>query len=125
MNKDYQTNHLDTNYGAMVGHVGDGGKVEINQFHTINKESELRKILNSLLNAPLEEPSELDKTSYKIEAKLEYNNITDDWYEIITDEFYLFESTINDTLKLSIDGIPQKVNFYFKCKDITEKQKEI
>lgn len=111
MDKNLQTNTLNDNLGAIIASVENGGKVEINQFQTINKESELRKILNSLLNAPLEEPSELDKTSYKIEAKLEYNNITDDWYEIITDEFYLFESTINDTLKQSIDGIPQKGRF--------------
>lgn len=111
MSKNHQTNHLDINYGAMVGTVENGAKVEINQFQTINKESELRKILNSLLNSPLEKSFELDKTSYLIEEKLQYNNVTDDWYEIITDEFFLFESTINDTLKQNIDGIPQKGKF--------------
>lgn len=104
-----QLNHLNTNNGSIVG--TNSGKIVIKQFPTINKESELRKILNSLLNAPLEELSELDKKSYKIEEKLEYNNITDDWYQIITDEFYLFESTINDTLKQSVDGIPLKGKF--------------
>ncbi|MDX4049961.1 hypothetical protein Q6A83_04130 [Aliarcobacter skirrowii] len=104
-----QSNSLRDNNGAVIGK--NEAPITINQYSTINRESELRKILNCLLNTPLEETSELDKTSYKIEAKLDYNNITDDWYEIITDEFYLFESTINDTLKQSIDGIPPKGKF--------------
>lgn len=105
---DMQTNQFRDNKGLIVGkNVG----TIIQQYSAVNKESELRKILNYLLKAPIEEISELDKTSYKIESKLDYNNITDDWYEIITDEFYLFESTINDTLKQGIDGVPQKAKF--------------
>jgi hypothetical protein len=104
-----QTNQLRDNNGALI--TDNNGVVNINHYSALNRESELRKILDCLLKAPLDENFELDKTSYKIEAKLDYNNITDDWYEIITDEFYLYESTINDTLKQSIDGIPPKGKF--------------
>lgn len=111
-----QQNTLHTNNGALVSNIENGGKLEINQYASISKDSQLRNILNCLLNTPIDNEPELDKSIYDISDKLDFNNIVDEWLEIITEEFFLFESAINDTFKNSIDGIPPKGKFLLQMK---------
>jgi len=106
-----QTNEIPKNYGAVVGKMEEGSELNIFNCTPANKESQLRNILNCLLEVPIYNDSELDKSAYTIDNKLDYNNVEKDWLEIITEEFFLFESTINDTFKNSIDGIPPKGRF--------------
>lgn len=119
-----QTNAMAKNSGAVIGEMKSGSNLNINNYASVARESQLRKILNCLLDAPIDEEPVLDKSAFTIDDKLDFNNVVDGWFEIITEEFFLFESTITGTFKNSIDGISPKGKFLLQMKRYYRDAKE-
>ncbi|MDO9305473.1 MAG: hypothetical protein Q7T77_09080 [Sulfuricurvum sp.] len=111
-------NSIETNYGALFNdNYGD-----INFNHVSTKESELRKILDVMLESTVYDIDELDTSDYDIYAKLEHNNVAGEWMEIIFD-YPAYEDAINDALKENEDGIPQKPKFLMQIRNYYRRAK--
>lgn len=109
MNK--MNNSIGTNQGAVF--TENHGILNFNSEPT--RESELRRILDVIIDSPIYDIEQLDTSEYDIYDKLDYNNVNGEWKEIIFD-YPAYEDAINNALKDNIDGIPQKPRFLMQIK---------
>ncbi|MDP2076517.1 MAG: hypothetical protein Q8J85_00590 [Sulfuricurvum sp.] len=113
------TNKIDANYGALFN--DNYGDMVFNPVST--RESNLRRILDVMLESTVHDIDDLDTSDYDIDAKLEHNNVGREWMEIIFD-YPAYEDAINDALKENEDGIPQKPKFLMQIRDYYRRAKK-
>lgn len=103
-----QENHID----ALKGAVAEQMHQPIFNFAPSNKESKLRKLLNFLLtHAEINVDESRNCIEYDIEQKILYNDVDDDWQELI-EEYYFYDNIFSSALDVSnSDGIMNKVIF--------------
>lgn len=104
-------NHVKQNLGALFR--DNHGEINFNSEPT--RESELRRILDIMLDSPIYDIEELDTSEYDISNKIDHNNVVGEWLEIIFD-YPAYEDAINNALKENNDGIPQKPKFLMQIK---------
>lgn len=112
------TNHVNKNQGALFR--DNHGDIH---FHgEPSRESELRRILDVMLDSPIYDIDELDTSEYEISNKIEHNKVNGQWLEIIYD-YPAYEDAINNALKENNDGIPQKPKFLMQIRSYYRRAK--
>lgn len=129
----FQSNDIETLNGVLAKEIHH----PVFNFAPPSKESKLRKLLNYLLkHSEINMDECRNCIEYDIEQKILYNDVNDDWQELI-EEYYSYDIIFSNALDVSnTDGIMNKVVFlnslkqyYLRAKnellDDTKNQDEI
>lgn len=97
----------------------NGANVDVNNgtlnmiYNNQQRESTIRKFLNLLLDSEYikDEPFE-KQLPFDIDAKIDQNKVSDQWLEIINDEYFNYEDAISNILSNDNEnGIPKRSIF--------------
>lgn len=93
--------------------VGINNGTITNIFDNQKKDSNLRRFLNLLLNSnSIKDEPKVPSLPFKIEDKIDKNNVCDDWLEIIENEYFKYEDAISNILNADNEnGIANKSIF--------------